>query len=321
MARPSTAAFLLLLLVSLLAVAHGNDLEADPATDAAGESTVVAVRDETGPPSPTLPADGGATADEVVVPVEHGILRLPSHRRHGHHPCRHGLLHRHLWWARHHGMFHDAHRFFHGHGEPVRDGEPREAAPEADESKPVVEPDPDRSLPDTDGDGGEAAAEAAVKAWRREMLWRRIRHGLRHHRHHRHEEEEDNHEQEEEGARGFKRFHHHHDEDDDEEEKQMRKRFHHHHHDDDDEEEKRKPFHHAAADSDSDNEDEEVEELVRRFRKAIMRRRFRHGHGRRFFHHHHHHHHHGHHRHAEEPEQEEDQGGVMAWIKSLMNRF
>ncbi|XP_062223601.1 uncharacterized protein LOC133922330 [Phragmites australis] len=305
MARPSaTAAFLLLL--SLVAVAHCRALEADPATDAsAAESTpVLKVGDETGPPN-SFPAE----ADAIK------ILGLPSHR---HHPCRRGLFHRHLWWARHHGIFRDAHRF-HGHGFPsklVHDREPTEA--ETEEVKPVAEPDPDHSLQDSDGEGELTSwkpfrgsyvdEEAVAEPWKKEMLWWMFRHALRHHHglHHRYDDDED-HKHEEEGAEGMKRFHHHdHEEDEEKDEKKtMRMLFHHHHDEKGEEKETRKRFHHSEHD-DSDDEDEEVEELVRRFRKAVMRRRSRHG--RRF-------HHHGHH------EEDGEEGGVMAWIKGLMNRF
>jgi hypothetical protein len=302
--RLSSTAALLLLLLSLLTVAHCRPVEADPATDAAGS----AGDDGNGPPNPTLPSD-------AVLPAEqqpHGFLRLPSHRLRRHHPCSRDLFNRHLWWARHHGTSaEDAPRRFHGrHGEAAL-SHLMIASPagETGEAKSVAEPDPDRSLPDgddgegevaagrepysfPDADGGahdheeaavarEGEAGAAVRAWRKEMQrrWRRLhRHGMRLHRHHHDEEEEV------EAAGGLKRFRHADDEHEDE--------------------------------SDSEDEDEEVEELVRRFRKAIMRRRSSSGHGRRFHHH----------RHAGEAagkaDAAQEEGGVVSWIKDLiMNRF
>ncbi|OEL28209.1 hypothetical protein BAE44_0010772 [Dichanthelium oligosanthes] len=333
MARLSATASLFVLLLSLLAVAHCRPIEADPATDAEPAAAVVEVSDENGPPNPALPSKAGV-ASEAVLPAEqqqHGFLRLPSHRFRHHRPCRHGhsLFHRHLWWARHHGdgvFGDDTPRRFHRHGEPLSHlsvfGESREVKPVA-----VAEPDPDHSLPDSDGEGevarmepsfGDAADEvhaheaeaahedegAAVTAWKKEMLRRWFHfhhhHGMRHHH------KEEGHEQEEEAAEGLKRFHHHrrHSHDEEEEEKNMmRKRF-------------RRAEHDEA--SDSDDEDEEVEEVVRRFRKAIMRRRFG-SHGHRF----HHHRHHYSHRHADETEKADAQedGGVVSWIKGLVNRF
>ncbi|RLN08139.1 uncharacterized protein C2845_PM11G18760 [Panicum miliaceum] len=317
--RLSSTAALVLLVLSLLAVAHCRHLEADP--ESAG--VVAAGDDENGPPNPTLPA-------EVVLPAEqqqkqqHGFLRLPSHRfRHYHRPCRHGLFQRHLWWVRHYGAFgEDAPRRFHRHGEALSHSHLLRVSPggETGEVKAVAEPDPDRSLPDSDGDEvvaasreppfGDAREEAAhedegaaVRAWRKEMQrrWWLHHHGMRLHRHHRDEEEE--------AAEGLKRFHHHHHHHDEDEDKHaMRKRF-------------RRADDEHDDESDSEDEDEEVEELVRRFRKAIMRRRSGSGHGRRF----HHHHHYGHHRHAEEAEKAgaaQEEGGVVSWIKDLiMNRF
>jgi hypothetical protein len=301
--RLSSAAPLLLLVLSLVAVAHCRPLEADPESAAA----VAAGDDENGPPNPTLPTEAGA--GEVVLPAEqqrqHGFLRLPSHG-YRHRPCRHGLFQRHLWWARHHGAFgEDAPRRFHRHGEALSHSH-LIASPsgEAREVKAVAEPDPDRSLPDGDGEGQQSFGDAdgahaheeaasnedegaAVRAWRKEMQrrWWLHHHGMRLHRHHRDEEEE--------GAEGLKRFHHH-----DEEEKRFR----------------RAGEHDDESDSEDEDEDEEVEELVRRFRKAIMRRRS--GHGRRF------HHHHRYAGEAEKADAAQEEGGVVSWIKDLiMNRF
>ncbi|RLM80787.1 uncharacterized protein C2845_PM12G08660 [Panicum miliaceum] len=306
--RLSSTAALLLLVLSLVAVAHCRPLEADPESAAA----VAAGDDENGPPNPTLPTEAGA--GEVVLPAEqqrqHGFLRLPSHR-YRHRPCRHGLFQRrHLWWARHQRAFgEDAPRRFHRHGEALshshliasRSGKAREV-------KAVADPDPDRSLPDGDGEGQVARMEveqsfgdadgahaneeaasnedegAAVRAWRKEMQrrWWLHHHGMRHHC-----------DEEEEAAEGLKRFHHH--DDHDEEEKRFRRAGEH-----DDE-------------SDSEDEDEEVEELVRRFRKAIMRRRS--GHGRRF-------HHRRYAGEAEKADAAQEEGGVVSRIKDLiMNRF
>jgi hypothetical protein len=327
MARPpsATAALLLLLVLSLLAVAHcrtvavvAADHAAEPESTAAG---AVAVSDENGLSNPTLPAEAGASAtEEEVLPAEqqqHGLefLRLPSHRHHRHRPCS---LHHHLWWKRHHGVYRDA---------PLRFPMAEEVR-EAEEVKPVAEPDPDRSLPDSDGDGELVASKepsfadadgheedgehaAAVRAWKKEMLRRwfhfHFHHGMRRHRlhHHHHDEEEGPDEAAPEGM-SMKRFHfHHHDEEDNDEEKNMVK--------------KRLRNAEHGEDSDDEDEDEQVEEMVRRFRKAIMRRRrFGHGHG----------HGHGHrdhsHRHAEDAEKQadgEEESGVLAWIKALMNRF
>uniref|UniRef100_A0A453GHJ2 Uncharacterized protein n=1 Tax=Aegilops tauschii subsp. strangulata TaxID=200361 RepID=A0A453GHJ2_AEGTS len=244
MARFATLAVLLL---SLLAVASCRVLETIP--------------DDQGPPNAVLLTqdDQADAAAEVTLPalptpavaVDEGVLQLPSHRR----PCH---LHRHLWWARHHGLSH--HRgAFSGPGEPRvhpavdvvvptdlargEEQEPREAELEA-----VAEPDPD-SRPDTDAaeklPHGEEEEEAA-NAWKVEMI-KRFRHGIRfHHRHH-HEQDKD------EGPKMklFRRFHHHHA-------------------------------------HDSDNEVDEVEELARRLSEAITRRSFGHGGPRQ-----HHHHHHG----------------------------
>lgn len=311
MARPSaTAAALLLLVVPLLAVAHCRPIEADTA-----ESTpAIPSSEEDGQPNPTLHTDA------MVLPAEEqhqlgGFLRLPSHR---HRPCRHGhgLLHRHLWWARHHGVFGDA---------PLRfrsaDGESRAFFPavesqdttEAEEVKAVAEPDPDRSIQESEGEAELGSAEPsfrdadgaheaaahddegeAVRAWKKEMLrrWIHFHHGMRHHHRHHDDKAED-----EAAGEGIKRFDHRrrHGDEEDEEKNTMRKRF--------------RPAEH------DDSDDDEVEEMVRRFRKAILRRRSF-GHGRRF---HHHRHHHGQ-RHAEKADGEEE-GGVMAWIKGLANRF
>lgn len=309
MARLSAATALLLLL-SLLAVAHCRvlDLEAEPAHDA------VSVADEQGPPNPTVPEEASAT--EVVpahrIAAGEGFLRLPSHRGHRH-PCRHGhaLLHRIPWWARHHGIFlQDTYRLHrHGSGFPhLVDSRAHLAVdmpaelPHVDEPKYAEE---EVKAFDTDREQeieeetkkpfhGVEEDDETVRAWKREMR-RRFRHGLRfHHRRHHHEDEEEgDHEQDEEGAGAMKRFHH----DQDEEEEKTRKRFHHH-------------------DDDGDNEDDEAEEMARRWRKAIMRRRFHHG--GRF----HHHRRHRHHQHAgEADEQQDEEGGVMKWFKDFMNRF
>ena len=330
MARPSaTAALLLLLVLSLLAVAHCRTVAIAADHAAEPESTAaVAVSDENGLSSnPTLPAEAGASAtDEEALPVpaeqrhDFEFLRLPSHRLHRHRPCS---LHHHLWWKRHHGVYRDAPRRFRdhysGHGERREAVShlaailPAEEAKEAEEVKPVAEPDPDRSLPDSDGrepsfadaDGHDDERAAAVRAWKKEMLrrWFHFHHGMRRHRLH-HDEEEGQEQEEETAPEGMNM-----------------KRFHFHHHDDKEDEEKnmvRKWPRHAEHGEDSDDEDEQVEEMVRRFRKAIMKRRFGHGHGRRFFHHDHRH------RHAEEAEKQaggDEQSGVMAWIKGLMNRF
>ncbi|CAD6251212.1 unnamed protein product [Miscanthus lutarioriparius] len=331
MARPSaTAALLLLLVLSLLAVAHCRTVAVAADHAAEPESTAaVAVSDENGLSSnPTLPAEAGASAteEEEVLPAEqqHGseFLRLPSHRLHRHRPCS---LHHHLWWKRHHGVYRDAPRRFRdhysGHGERREAVShlaailPAEEAKEAEEVKPVAEPDPDRSLPDSDGrepsfadaDGHDDERAAAVRAWKKEMLrrWFHFHHGMRRHRLH-HDEEEGQEQEEETAPEGMNM-----------------KRFHFHHHDDKEDEEKntvRKRPRHAEHGEDSDDEDEQVEEMVRRFRKAIMKRRFSHGHGRRFFHHHHD----QRHRHAKEAEKQaggDEQSGVMAWIRGLMSRF
>ncbi|XP_066325469.1 uncharacterized protein [Miscanthus floridulus] len=346
MARPSaTAALLLLLVLSLLAVAHCRTVAIAADHAAEPESTAaVAVSDENGLSSnPTLPAEAGASAtDEEALPVpaeqrhDFEFLRLPSHRLHRHRPCS---LHHHLWWKRHHGVYRDAPRRFHDHYSGH--GEKREAvshlailpaaaeeAREAEEVKPVAEPDPDRSLPDSDGegemvgrepssfadaDGHDGQRAASVRPWKKEMLRRwfhfHFHHGMRRHRlHHVHHDEEGQELEEEEEAAP---------------EGMNRKRFHfvhHQHHDEEDEEKNmmRKRLRDAEHGEDSDEEDEQVEEMVRRFRKAIMKRRFGHGHGRRFFHHDHRH------RHAEEAEKQaggDEQSGVMAWIKGLMNRL
>ncbi|XP_066325415.1 uncharacterized protein [Miscanthus floridulus] len=345
MARPSSTATLLLLLVlSLLAVAHCRTVAIAADHAAEPESTAaVAVSDENGLSSnPTLPAEAGASAtDEEALPVpaeqrhDFEFLLLPSHRLHRHRPCS---LHHHLWWKRHHGVDRDAPRRFHDHYSGH--GEKREAvshlailpaaaeeAREAEEVKPVAEPDPDRSLPDSDGEGELVGREpssfadadghdderaTSVRAWKKEMLrrWFHFHHGMRRHRlHHVHHDEEGQEleEEEEEAAP----------------EGMNRKRFHfvhHQHHDEEDEEKNmmRKRLRDAEHGEDSDEEDEQVEEMVRRFRKAIMKRRFGHGHGRRFFHHDHRH------RHAEEAEKQaggDEQSGVLAWIKGLMNPF
>ncbi|KAJ1278836.1 hypothetical protein BS78_04G109700 [Paspalum vaginatum] len=308
MARPSTAAALLLVL-SLLAVAHCRPIE-DESDPSESNAAVVAVSDENGAENPTLPAEAGASAAKVTVvpPVDEqeqeqhgGFLRLPSqlHRR----PCHHGLRHRRHGWVRHQIFFGDApRRFRSGHGEETR---------EAGEGvKVVAEPDPDRSLPDSDGEGelasavpsfGDADGEgtAAVRAWRKEMLRRWVHLHSRHHRL-RHGEQA----AEDEAAvagEGAKRFHHHrrhHGDEQEDEEKTMRKRF------------------RPAEQHDDDSDDEEVKEMVRRFRKAITRRT-RFGHGRRF-----HHHRHGH-GHGEEAEKAGggEESGVVTWINGLMNRF
>ncbi|KAK3156508.1 hypothetical protein QOZ80_2AG0108160 [Eleusine coracana subsp. coracana] len=353
MARPSATAAFVVLLLSLLAVAHCRTLESEPAVDASTDETgtpptAVAVADETVPGTPIAeePIDVSVPAEQQQE-QDGFLLRLPSHRRQ--HPCRHGLSHRHLWWARHHDG-HDGHHHhrFHRRGCDSEE-EPRVVAEEGGEevTKAVAEPDPDRSV--TDSSDGEKDGDdvAAVKRWRKEMVWRMFRHGMRHHRHHHHhneeeedeedhrhhhhdeedeedrhgrrhhrhhhheeeEDEEDHHDKEEEGPAG--RHHHNEEEEDEEKEKKTRKDSHHHRHrnHDDEEEKTRKPFHHA----DDEDEDDDMEEIVRRFRKAIMRRRFHHGH--RFFRHHHYHH-------AEEAkEQEQQEGGVGTWIKGLMNRF
>lgn len=344
MARLSATAALLLLVLSLLAVAHCGALAVAAEHDTEPESTAaVAVSDDNVLSDPTVHAEAGTASatEEEAIPAEqqqHGfeLLRLPSHRLHHHH---------HLWLKRHHGIYRDAsHKFpCSGHGARREQAVSHlailpasaEVAREAGEEMPVAEPDPDRSLPDSDGegevaitseqpspfadaDGHDDESAAAVRAWKHEMLRRWFRfhfhHDMRRHRlHHvQHEEEE------EEAttapqtteSMGMKRhrfhFHHHHDED---EEKNMAAR---------------KRLRHADEhDEDSDDEeDEQVEEMVRRFRKAIMRRRFGHGHGHgrrsRFFHH-------IVHRHAEEAKKqadvEEEESGVLAWIKGLMNRF
>lgn len=282
MARLATLAVLLL---SLLAVASCRVLET--------------TSDDQGPPNAVLLTqdDQSDAAAEVTLPalltpavaVDEGVLRLPSHRR----PCH---LHRHLWWAHHHGLSH--HRgAFSGPGEvrdhPAFDVVPTELArgeeeePRDAELEAVAEPDPD-ARPDTDAEQkpfhGE---EEAAKAWKVEML-RRFRHGIRfHHRHHEQqdEEEHDDHEQDKDEGTNMDllaRFHHRH-------------HLRHHHEQDKDEDSKTKLFrrfhhHHQPAD-DSENEVDE----------AIMRRSFRHG-GRR-------HHHHG------------VEGGVRNWFKGLLNRF
>lgn len=298
--RPSPTALLLLLHLSLLAVAHCRALESEPATDAStAETTTLTIADET--TSPRNPADAAASAAgaaELAAPEEqHALLPLPSHlrHRHRHHPCRHGPFHSHLWWTRQHGnLFGDGHRFHHrrgGDAELVRDGEPRV---EAEEVKPVAELDPDRSITLRGSNGEDGGGATAIKRWRM------FGHGLRHHRHHHHHHEEDEEAREQETA-GLKRFRHHHR--DEEEEKKMRKLFHfllHQH------EEMSKSFHLHHADEASDDE---LEEMVRRFRKAILRRRFGH---------------HLHH-HTENAEQahgeQQKEGGVMSWVKGLMNRF
>ncbi|VAH68530.1 unnamed protein product [Triticum turgidum subsp. durum] len=287
MARLATIAVLLL---SLLAVASCRALETIP--------------DDQGPPNPVLLTqdDQADAAAEVTLPalptpavaVDKDVLRLPSHRR----PCH---LHRHLWWARHHGLSH--HRgAFSGPAEarvhPAVDVVPTELARGEDqetELEAVAEPDPD-SLPDTDAAEklfhGEEEEDAA-KAWKVEMI-RRFRH--------------DDHEQDkDEGASTnlFGRFHHrhhlrhHHDQDAEEEDT---------HEQDKDEGPKMKlfrRFHHQHA-HDVDIEVDEVEELARKLSEAIMRRSFGHGGPRQ---HHHDHHHHG------------AEGGVKKWFKGLMNRF
>ncbi|XBI68064.1 hypothetical protein VPH35_047323 [Triticum aestivum] len=308
MARLATTAVLLL---SLLAVASCRVLETI-SDDQGSSNSVLLTQDDQADAAVaevTLPA-----LPTPAVTVEEDVLRLPSHRR----PCH---LHRHLWWARHHGLSH--HRgAFSGPGEArvhpsVVDVVPTELARGEDqetELEAVAEPDPD-SRPDTDAAEklfhGEEEEDAA-KGWKVEMI-RRFRHGIRfHHRHHlRHHHEEDgeehdDHEQDkDEGASMnlFGRFHHrhhlrhHHDQDVEEEDD---------HQQDKDEGPKMKlfrRFHHHHA-HDSDNEVDEVEELARRLSEAIMRRRFSHGGPRQ-----HHHHHHG------------AEGGVKNWFKGLMNRF
>jgi hypothetical protein len=296
--RPSPTALLLLLHFSLLAVAHCRALESEPATDAStAETTTLTIADET--TSPRNPADAAASAAgaaELAAPEEqHALLPLPSHLRHRHHPCRHGPFHSHLWWTRQHGnLFGDGHRFHHrrgGDAELVRNGEPRV---EAEEVKPVAELDPDRPITLRGSNGEDGGGATAIKRWRM------FGHGLRHHRHHHHHHEEDEEAREQETA-GLKRFrHHHHDE---EKEKKMRKLFHFllHQHD-----EMRKSFHLHHTDEVSDDE---LEETVRRFRKAILRRRFGH-----------HHHHHTENAEQAHGEQQKE-GGVMSWVKGLMNRF
>ncbi|KAI5002544.1 hypothetical protein ZWY2020_027194 [Hordeum vulgare] len=302
MARLATLAVLLL---SLLAVASCRVLET--------------TSDDQGPPNAVLLTqdDQSDAAAEVTLPalltpavaVDEGVLRLPSHRR----PCH---LHRHLWWAHHHGLSH--HRgAFSGPGEvrdhPAFDVVPTELArgeeeePRDAELEAVAEPDPD-ARPDTDAEQkpfhGE---EEAAKAWKVEML-RRFRHGIRfHHRHHEQqdEEEHDDHEQDKDEGTNMDllaRFHHghhlrhHHEQDAEEEEEDG-------HRQDKDEGLKMKlfrRFHHHHA-HDSENEVDEVEELARKLGEAIVRRSFSHG-GRRHSHHHHHH-------------------GVRNWFKGLLNRF
>lgn len=341
MARLSATAALLLLVLSLLAVAHCGALAVAAEHDTEPESTAaVAVSDDNVLSDPTVHAEAGTASatEEEAIPAEqqqHGfeLLRLPSHRLHHHH---------HLWLKRHHGIYRDAsHKFpCSGHGARREQAVSHlailpasaEVAREAGEEMPVAEPDPDRSLPDSDGegevaitseqpspftdaDGHDDESSAAVRAWKHEMLrrWFHFHHDMRRHRlHHvQHEvEEEATTAPETTGSMGMKRH-----------------RFHFHHHDDEDEEKNmaaRKRLRHADEhDEDSDDEeDEQVEEMVRRFRKAIMRRRFGHGHGHgrrsRFFHH-------IVHRHAEEAKKqadvEEEESGVLAWIKGLMNRF
>lgn len=344
MARLSATAALLLVVISLLTVAHCGALAVAAEHDTEPESTAaVAVSDDNVLSDPTVHAEAGTASatEEEAIPAEqqqHGfeLLRLPSHRLHHHHH------HHHLWWKRHHGIYRDAsHKFpCSGHGARREQAVSHlailpasaEVAREAREEMPVAEPDPDRSLPDSDGegevaitseqpspfadaDGHDDESAAAVRAWKHEMLrrWFHFHHDMRHHRlhhvQHEEEEEEATTAPETTGSMGMKRH-----------------RFHFHHHDDEDEEKNmaaRKRLRHAhehEEDSD-DEEDEQVEEMVRRFRKAIMRRRFGHGHGHgrrsRFFHHIH--------RHAEEAKKqadvEEEESGVLAWIKGLMNRF
>jgi hypothetical protein len=304
-------AALAVLLLSLLAVASCRVLET--------------ISDDQGLPNHVLrtqddQADAAAAVTLPALPtpavaVDEVVLQLPSHRR----PCH---LHRHLWWARHHGLSH--HRgAFSGPGEarvhpavdvvPTEltrgeDQEPREAELEA-----VAEPDPD-SRPDTEAAEklfhGEEEGEAA-KAWKVEML-RRFRHGIRfhhrhHHRHHHEQDGEEHDDREQDKDEGtsmnlFGRFHHrhhlrhHHDQDVEEEDD---------HRQDKDEGPKMKlfrRFHHHHA-HDSDNEVDEVEELARKLSEAIMRMRFSHGGPCQ------HHHHHG------------AEGGVKNWFKGLMNRF
>ncbi|CAN6278169.1 unnamed protein product [Urochloa humidicola] len=277
MARPSATAALLFL---LLAVAHCRTLELEAQPAAGGDG------DENGPPNPTLPGE-----EALPVPAEqqqHGFLRLPSHR-----PCHHGPSHRHhlsLWWARrlHHRRHGDALGLGHLAALPL----PTEEAPVEEEEvnkAAVAEPDPDRSLPDTDDSEEADHHEHEVRAWRKEMQRRSSWPFQFHHHHHHHDDEE-----EEAAAEGVKRLHRH--GEDEDKQHTMTKRF-----------------RHADHDDDSDSDDEEVEELVRRFRKAIMRRRrgFA-GHGRRFHHHHH--------RHAEKADAQEG-NGVVPWIKGLFNRF
>ncbi|KAK3152655.1 hypothetical protein QOZ80_2BG0161800 [Eleusine coracana subsp. coracana] len=334
MARPSDTAAFLLLLLSLLAVAHCRTVESEPAVDASTEETMatsIAVADETVPGTPIA-----EEPIEVSVPAEQQheqdgfLLRLPSHRLH--HPCRHG-----------HGLFHRRHRdglglFGHdGHHFHRRGGdaeEPRGEAAEGDEevTKAVAEPDPDhrhqRHHEEEKKEEEEGRRHHHHEEEEKEEDHHRHhhheeeddedRHGKRHHRHHHHreeEDEEDHHDKEEEGPADGKRSRRHDEEQEEEDEEKTRKDPHHrhHHHEDEDEEEKtRKPFHRA---DDSDDEDDDMEEVVRRFRKAIMRRRFHHG--RRFFRHRHNHHHH----HAEEAKEQQEGGGVRAWINGLMNRF
>ncbi|VAH84452.1 unnamed protein product [Triticum turgidum subsp. durum] len=289
MARLATLAVLLL---SLLAVASCRVLET--------------ISDDQGPPNVVLLTQddqADSAVAEVTLPalpttavaVDEDVLRLPSHRR----PCH---LHRHLWWARHHGLSH--HRgSFSGPGEarvhpavdvvvPTELARGEEQEPSVPELEAVAEPDPD-SRPDTDASEklfhGVQEREAA-KAWKVEML-RRFRH--------------DDHEQDKDEGTDmnlFGRFHHrhhlrHHHEQDVEEEDD--------HKEDKDEGPKMKlfrRFHHHHA-HDNENEVDEVEELARKLSQAIMRRSFSHG-SRRYQHHHH-----------------GAEGGVKKWFKGLVNRF
>ncbi|CAN6237749.1 unnamed protein product [Urochloa humidicola] len=281
MARPSATAALLFL---LLAVAHCRTLELEAQPAAGGDG------DENGPPNPTLPGE-----EALPLPAEqqqHGFLRLPSHR-----PCHHGPSHRHhlsLWWARrlHHRRHGDALGLGHLAALPL----PTEEAPAEEEEvnkAAVAEPDPDRSLPDTDDSEEADHHEHEVRAWRKEMQRRSW--PFQFHRHHHHHDDD---EEEEAAEEGVKRLHSH-DEDEGKQHTMITKRFRRADHD---------------GESDSDDDDEEVEELVRRFRMAIMRRRrgFA-GHGRRFHHHRR--------RHAEKAADAQEGNGVVPWIKGLFNRF
>ncbi|CAM0945950.1 unnamed protein product [Alopecurus aequalis] len=288
------------LLLSLLTIASCRVIEAEP-------ETVVAISDDQSQADTAVPQEMDAAEAIPSLPtvaVAESILRLPSHRR----PCRHGFLHRHLRWARNHGLSHRRGAFS-GPGDarvhPVfLPEEPMEAELEA-----VAEPDPD-SRPDIE------VEEVEEKDMKKpphgdgddEEELRRFRgHGLRfHHRHDRHEhavdvakdDSEHQEQQDKEDGAGDMQLHH---------VKQFSRHLHHHNHGDEEQEETaRKHYFHRHHDS--DNEVDEVEELARKLSKAIMRRSFSRGGIRHHLHHHHHH--------AEE-------GGVRKWFKRLinMNRF